>query len=134
MDKSYCHLPSRGGFPQNSRDSCQKEDDILTDEKTTQTVINMGSWTTKTVIYVVLTALMIGGGGGGYLVHKWQTCPTLECLVIPALQVQPQAVTGSAAVQSDISVKPITTLGKDSTVQMKTSYGFKVDVTEIVKD
>ncbi|MBP2665129.1 MAG: hypothetical protein H6Q76_109 [Firmicutes bacterium] len=93
---------------------------------------------------------------------------TLDCPVSPALQVQPKAVTGSAAVQSDISVKPITTpgsvveivntdgkvsvqsdgqkvevpapvgktsmtFGKDSTVQMKTSYDFKVDVTEMVK-
>ena len=139
----------------------------MADEKST-TVINMGIWTTKTVAIAVVIALLIGAGGGWYLSSRFHSCPTIECPVIPATQVQPQCVTGSATVQADVSVKPITTpgsvveivntdgkvtvqadgqkvevpapvgqqtmtLGKDSTAKIRTSYDFKVDVTDMVR-
>ena len=133
-----------------------------------RTVINMGVWTTKAVAIVVAIALLVGVAGGWYLAGRFHRCPAAECPTIPETQVQPQCVTGSAAVQADVSIKPITTLGsvveivntdgkvtvqadgqkvevpapkgqqtmtlgKDSTAQVRTSYDFKVDVTEMVR-
>ena len=133
-----------------------------------KTVINMGVWTTKAVAIVITIALLIGVAGGWYLAGRFQKCPAVKCPDIPATQVKPQCVTGSATVQADVSVKPITnpgsvveivntdgkvtvqadgqkvevpaprgqqtmTLGKDSTAQVRTSYDFMVDVTEMVR-
>lgn len=140
----------------------------MADEKAAQTVINMGIWTTKTVAIVAVICLLIGSAGGWYLAGKFHSCPAAKCPDIPALQVQPQCVSGAATVESEITVKPLTTpgsvveivntdgkvtvqaggqkvevpapkgqqsmtLGKDSTIQVKQSYDFKVDVTDMVK-
>lgn len=140
----------------------------MAEEKTAQTVVNLGGVKLKVVAIAVAIAFLIGAAGGAYVAHRLKTCPEAPaCPVSAALEVQPQAVSGAVNAKTELSIKPITTkgavaeivnedgkvtvqsdeqkielpapkgqttmtLGKDSTVQMKTSYDFKVDVTEMV--
>ena len=44
----------------------------MSDEKTTaQTVLNLGGWSTRTVIYVALALFLIGAGFGAWGYHTW---------------------------------------------------------------
>ncbi|MHC1760509.1 MAG: hypothetical protein AB9917_13575 [Negativicutes bacterium] len=43
----------------------------MAEEKTTQTVLDLGGWTTRTVIYVALALFLIGVGLGAWGYHTW---------------------------------------------------------------
>lgn len=43
----------------------------MSDEKTAQTVLNLGGWSTKTVAYVALALFLIGVGIGAWGYHTW---------------------------------------------------------------